>query len=254
MLLCKRKILAIAGSNHKQSLTNMLMKGLLNEIKTLNESYEAKVICLRDYKIDYCIGCKICFYEGFCPMDEQDDFTIIRNELLESDIIFFASPVYVHNVSGIMKTFFDRISASTHLMNYAGKIGFTLTTTESTGQDDVKKYLIKMQEAIGIKNLDSFVFTKKKDTIEEFIETSAVRFLNSIGNNYGYTNRVLEDYFGYYQNYHNILIDKHIAVGQLEHEWSYWNQAWIKECKSFQEFAAKNRQMQGVKSNGGINL
>ncbi|MBM7870402.1 multimeric flavodoxin WrbA [Clostridium pascui] len=240
--MCKRKILAIAGSNHKQSLTNMLMKGLLNEIKTLNESYEAKVICLRDYKIDYCIGCKICFYEGFCPMDEQDDFTIIRNELLESDIIFFASPVYVHNVSGIMKTFFDRISASTHLMNYAGKIGFTLTTTESTGQDDVKKYLIKMQEAIGIKNLDNYVFSNENSTMKQFVKTNGINFLKSLENNYGYTNRILEWRFGFFRNLYGNMINQDLGKEKQEtFELDYWNQIWIKECRSFQEFAIKNR-------------
>ncbi|MBM7870401.1 multimeric flavodoxin WrbA [Clostridium pascui] len=250
----KRKILAIVGSNNKNSITNFLTRETLKRIETLDESYETKVIFLRDYKVDYCVGCSTCFDKGFCPIDKCDDFTKIRRALLESHIVFFASPVYFHNISGVMKTFADRIFSSSHLMNYAGRLGFTMITAMDSGQELVREYMKKMQSNIGIKNLDSFVFTKKKDTIEEFIETSAVRFLNSIGNNYGYTNRVLEDYFGYYQNYHNILIDKHIAVGQLEHEWSYWNQAWIKECKSFQEFAAKNRRMQGVKSNGGINL
>lgn len=113
---------------------------------------------------------------------------MIRKELLESDIIFFASPVYLHSISGIMKTFFDLISSSAHLMNYAGKIGFTLTTAMSNGQDVVKEYLEKHQECIGLKNLNNYVFTKEEDNIEEFIKTKTFNFVSCMENNYGYTN------------------------------------------------------------------
>lgn len=243
-MLSKQKILAIVGSNNKQSFTNILIKELFNEIGTLDQRYETKVICLRDYRIDYCIGCKTCFYEGFCPVDRDDDFPIIRNELLDSEIIFFASPVYMHNIPGVMKTFFDRISASTHLLNYAGKMGFTLTTTSRNGQDDVKKYLIKMQEAVGIKNLDNYIFSNKDNIIEQFIETNTVKFFQYLENNYGHTNKILEGQFGILRNFYYSTIDHDLGKNQQKtFELDYWNQTWIKECRSFQEFAVKNRKI-----------
>ncbi|QXM06244.1 flavodoxin family protein [Crassaminicella indica] len=246
----KCKIVAVVGSNNNNSITNLLTKRILEKIQILDTSYDSEIICLRDYKINYCLGCSNCLDNGFCLVDEHDDFFKIRKKLLESDIVFFASPVYFNNISGIMKTFEDRIFSSAHLMNYAGKLGFTLTTTMSSGQEFVKEHMCEIQESIGIKNLGNYVFIKKRDKIKEFIETSAAEFLNSIQNNYGYSNKFLEDYFGFYQNYYSILIDKQIAVGQLEYEWNYWDQKWIKECKSFQEFAIKNKKMQRLKKEG----
>ncbi|WMM25771.1 flavodoxin family protein [Tissierella sp. MB52-C2] len=237
-----KKIVSIVGSNNKNSVTNLVMFELLNNIKSQNESYEYEIICLSDYNIKYCEGCEVCFKQGFCPIDKKDDFAIIRKKLKEANIIFFASPVYVHNVSGIMKTFFDRFAVSCHLLNFAGKLGFTLTTTYSNGQEKVKLYLKDLQNSIGVKNLNNYVFSRATDSIDEFIETNTKIFFKEIELNYGYTDRYLEKKFNQFKYMYGQIDRKNLSINEINiYEWEYWNQKWIKECRSFQEFAVKNK-------------
>ena len=47
-------------------------------------------------------------YEGTYP--HNDNFQHIINQLLEHDVIILATPVYWFSMSGLMKTFFDRLT------------------------------------------------------------------------------------------------------------------------------------------------
>lgn len=101
-------MLFIVGSNNKYSFTNMIIEKILHKINTKSSNFQTKSICLKDLNINYCNGCLTCAKSGYCSIDEIDDFTIIRKELAESGIVFFASPVYFHSVPGIMKTEYQR--------------------------------------------------------------------------------------------------------------------------------------------------
>jgi multimeric flavodoxin WrbA len=238
------KIVAIVGSNNKNSVTNLVMFKLLNNIKSQNENYKCEIICLSDYNIKYCESCETCFKRGFCPIDKKDDFAVIRRKLKEGDIIFFASPVYAHNVSGIMKTFFDRIAVSCHLLDFAGKLGFTLTSTYNNGQEKVKLYLKDLQRDIGVKNLNNYTFVRTLDSINEFVEASTISFFKNIGLNYGYADRCLEEKFNQLRDIYGQIDGKSLSTDEINaYEWEYWNKEWIRECRSFQEFAVKNRKM-----------
>lgn len=241
-----RKITAIVGSNNNKSVTNLAISELLSNIKNQNNNYIYEVMCLSNYDIKYCVGCETCFKKGFCPIDKNDDFSIIRRKLKESDIIFFASPVYVHNVSGIMKTFFDRMAVSCHLLDFAGKLGFTLTTTYSNGQEKVKSYLKDLQKSMGIKNLNNYEYLRAVDSISEFAKINTLKFFNDIELNYGYTDRYLEDNFNKYRNMYGQIDQNSLIIDEINtYEWEYWNKEWIKECKSFQEFAIRNKVIKG---------
>ncbi|MCD4701001.1 MAG: flavodoxin family protein [Candidatus Aegiribacteria sp.] len=69
---------------------------------------ETENILLTDMKIGHCRGCMACWFKtpGKCII--RDDM----EELLEkfsADVFVLASPLYVDNVTGIMKDFLDRI-------------------------------------------------------------------------------------------------------------------------------------------------
>lgn len=244
----KTKILAIVGSNNKNSTTNLVISKLLNNIRNQDKDYKYQIICLSYYDIKYCEGCETCFKRGFCPIDKKDDFEIIRRKLEESDIIFFASPVYVHNVSGIMKTFFDRMAVSCHLLDLAGKIGFTLTTTHSNGEEKVRDYLSDLQRSMGIKNLNNYIFVKAIVSINEFIETSTMRFFKDIESNFGYSDRYLEENFNRYKKMYGNIDERSFDLDEINiYEWEYWNKKWIKECRSFQEFAIRTKKLRTSK-------
>lgn len=238
-------VLAIVGSNNPKSNTYKITKELLERIKKEKFNFNIEIIFLHDYDIKYCRGCLNCFNNGFCPIEKEDKFNIIKEKLHKSDIIVFSTPVYAHGFPGIMKSFIDRISSSLHLLEFSGKLGFTVTTTEGNGHEIVSKSIRGLQTGLGIKNLDNFIFVRLKDEFESFIESSSNDFIKRIENNYGYSNDLLEDSFLLFKKmFMGIHEDTKVYQSlKNKYECDYWNQRWIQGCDSFQEFASKNRKI-----------
>ncbi len=61
----------------------------------------ADFIDLNDYNISY--------YD-YEHRNQDDDFLLVFQKLLQYDQVIFATPVYWYSMSAVMKTFFDRIS------------------------------------------------------------------------------------------------------------------------------------------------
>ena len=72
---------------------------------------EVENIFLVKKKIRHCRGCLTCWTKtpGECVI--KDDMAELIQKFSESDIVVFATPVYVDNVTGIMKNFMDRLVA-----------------------------------------------------------------------------------------------------------------------------------------------
>jgi len=70
---------------------------------------EVEVVLLAEKKINNCIACMKCWTKtpGKCSL--KDDMAGLLEKFMQSDLVVMATPVYVHNVSGIMKTFLDRM-------------------------------------------------------------------------------------------------------------------------------------------------
>ncbi|MBW3015955.1 flavodoxin family protein [Candidatus Woesearchaeota archaeon] len=123
-------VLVINGSVHKNGTTAKLMKKFLASSK--EQGAKAKLINLSDYKINYCLGCysedpKLC--KSSCR--QKDGMQNIYPELKKADIIVFGTPVYWFNMSGLMKTFIDRLTcmaASGYTLQ--GKIGAFLSASK----------------------------------------------------------------------------------------------------------------------------
>ena len=58
------------------------------------------------HKIGGCLACNVCGMNGPCV--QKDDFTSLRKELLEADLIVLATPIYYFGVSAQLKTVIDR--------------------------------------------------------------------------------------------------------------------------------------------------
>ncbi len=84
----------INGSSRKGGHTTSIAK-------LLSGPYQQNVIHLSDYKIGY--------FE-YDNSNSDDDFLPLIEELLESDVWIFLTPVYWYSMSARMKTFFDRLS------------------------------------------------------------------------------------------------------------------------------------------------
>ncbi len=64
---------------------------------------------LVEHKILFCRACKQCWFAtpGQCPL--PDDMPGLQSAFLAADVVVLATPLYVDNVSGLLKTFLDRL-------------------------------------------------------------------------------------------------------------------------------------------------
>jgi len=70
---------------------------------------DTESVMLAKFKIKPCTGCLSCWVKtpGRCAI--KDDMAELREKYLGADVAAFATPLYVDNVSGIMKNFMDRL-------------------------------------------------------------------------------------------------------------------------------------------------
>lgn len=98
------KVLIINGSPRN----NGNCEWLSEQLKEKYQSDECTYVALKDLSFSNCSGCINCRTgEGICKTD--DDLKPVLPKLLESDLIILLSPNYYSSVTGICKTFIDRM-------------------------------------------------------------------------------------------------------------------------------------------------
>lgn len=108
------KIIAINGSHSgKRGYTHFLIEKLFTGAK--NAGADCEEVILAQLTINMCKACGVCNTEKHllkCIFDGKDDVAMIFDKMREADIIVYATPIYVFNMSGLMKVFLDRINAT----------------------------------------------------------------------------------------------------------------------------------------------
>lgn len=141
------KILAIHGSPRTISSTTRKLAEFV--LKGAAESgAETEMIDLAEYRITPCTACDACSLNGTCVNDDDVPALLVRMQ--EAEGIIFGSPVYIDNITGQMKVFFDRLADAIHYQVLAGKIGCSVATTYESGGDDVVAYLNHVLNYLGI--------------------------------------------------------------------------------------------------------
>lgn len=131
------KILAINGSPRTtRSTTRRLAQSVLDGAAEAGAEIELVDLC--DIRVTPCTACEGCSFNGICVYD--DDVPSLVERMKGADGIIFASPVYIDNVSGQMKVFFDRLADAIHYQLLAGKYGCSVATTHTSGGDAVVAY------------------------------------------------------------------------------------------------------------------
>ena len=104
-------ILAINASHRgDKGHTRFLIEKVVQGAKA--EGAMCEVVTLSRFKIRRCLACRQC-HEGehhlTCIFDDKDDVRAIFNKITEADIILYGTPVYIFSMSGLLKTFLDRM-------------------------------------------------------------------------------------------------------------------------------------------------
>ena len=101
----KNSVIIINGSIRKNGNTDIIVERIIEGAES--SGIHPKLIYLRDMQIGNCKGCYTCMKGSQCS--QQDDMTEIRSAIENSELLILASPLYWCGVTGIMKTFIDRL-------------------------------------------------------------------------------------------------------------------------------------------------
>ena len=98
-------ILILSGSPRKGGNTDLLVEAF---VKGTLQKHHVEVVSVRDYKVNPCVGCNVCFKSKDNTCVQKDDMTIIYEKMAHTDMLVIASPVYFYGLSAQLKAVIDR--------------------------------------------------------------------------------------------------------------------------------------------------
>ncbi len=111
------KILAINSSHRgKNGFTQVLIDQIKDGAIAAKADFET--VILADHKLNQCLGCEVCHTEKSylkCVYDNKDDVKTILQKMAGANIIIYATPIYVFNMSALMKKFIDRLNSTSDI-------------------------------------------------------------------------------------------------------------------------------------------
>lgn len=98
------KILVIESSPHKHGSSNLLAAEFRRGAE--EAGHDVTVFDAGHTKLNPCLGCGACGMSGPCV--QKDDMTVLQEQLLDSDMAVFVTPLYYFGFSAQLKTVIDR--------------------------------------------------------------------------------------------------------------------------------------------------
>ena len=130
------KIVAVMGSPKGKGSGYKIARMIEDRMKAMGE-VEFEYLFLKDANLKLCTGCYNCLAKGEdkCPL--RDDRALIEQKLLAADGVILSSPVYVNNISWLMKNFMDRFAYANHRPRFHRQKVLTLVNSGGSGEKDV---------------------------------------------------------------------------------------------------------------------
>lgn len=143
------KALVINCSPVKNGATAEMVKIVAEE---LNQKYDVKSICIDDYKINFCKGCRTCHQTASCNL--SDDFLSVVEEFENADVIVSCSPSYWADVPGQFKAFIDRWTPwcnthEPHAKLSSGKKGYAIVQRTGLGMHECERLIQTIEHFYG---------------------------------------------------------------------------------------------------------
>ena len=149
------KILIITGSPRKNGNSNFLVD---NFIKGAQEKgHQIFRFDSAFKKVHSCIACNKCGMNGDCIFN--DDFNYVRENLVDSDMVVFATPMYYFGISAQIKTVIDRFYAINGKIHIPKKTALIMTyaDTEEKEAQPIKKHFETLINYLGWTNVGEIV-------------------------------------------------------------------------------------------------
>ncbi|HMK47649.1 MAG TPA: flavodoxin family protein [Methanocella sp.] len=139
------KIVAIMGSPKGKGSGYTVVREIERHMNDLGE-VEFEYIFLKDANLGMCKGCFSCVPQGEdrCPL--QDDRATIEEKMLRADGLILSSPIYVYNVSWLMKNFIDRFMYTHHRPRFFRQKTMLVLNSNGVGW---KQAFVALRQALG---------------------------------------------------------------------------------------------------------
>jgi len=159
-----KKVTAFVGSARRK-YTYDAVRRFLDHLQAMGE-VESEIVCLSDYRLEMCRGCKLCFEKGeqACPL--KDDRDVLIEKMTASDGVIFASPSYMFQVSAITKTFLDRLAFFGHRPHFFGKTFTSIVIQGLPFDAKITKYLDFVGACVGFNVVKGSCFTSREPMTE----------------------------------------------------------------------------------------
>ena len=129
-----KRVIVISTSLRVGSNSDMLADKFAEGARSAG--HEVQKISLVGKDIRFCKGCFACQKLSRCVI--KDDVNDIMTQVLEADVVVWATPVYYYEMSGQMKTLIDRMNAM-YPMDYKFRDVYLLTTAAEDEEETPKR-------------------------------------------------------------------------------------------------------------------
>ena len=147
------KIVLVNASPRKNGATAKILSGLAENLSAKSD-VEISNISLSDLKINFCLGCCLCYKIGSCHID--DDAEMLSELISRADGVIIGTPTYVSSISGQLKTFIDRGHFVVEQL-LKGKYTMGIVTYENAGGRSALNALRKLFIFSGAKRFDKLM-------------------------------------------------------------------------------------------------
>ena len=150
-----KKIVILNGSPRKKGNTSALVKAFTEGAESAGNTVTEFFLSSMDIH-----GCKGCFgghSSRECPCVQKDDMAQIYPAIKDCDVVVLATPLYYWNMSGQLRTAFDRLFAleegDGNLLRGNGRSSALLMAAEGHGFEDAVLYYDHLMEHVRWTNL-----------------------------------------------------------------------------------------------------
>ena len=118
----------------------------------LGPRYAVETVCIDDYQISFCKGCRACHKTGKCV--QQDDVDRLMEQFERADRVVLVSPSYWADVPGQFKVFIDRCTPwcnthEPHAVIGGGKKGYAIVLRTGPGMKECERIVQTIEHFYG---------------------------------------------------------------------------------------------------------
>lgn len=128
------KVIAINGSPHEKGGTYFCLKTVCDVLQ--RQDIQTEILHIGKERFSGCTGCGGCFAKknGQCVI-QDDPFNAMIPAIREADGLLLGSPVHFAGMSGVLKTFLDRLFYVSHANGnfFYQKVGAAVTAVRRSG-------------------------------------------------------------------------------------------------------------------------